>query len=196
MCVCACIGKDANNEERHAVLKSAELFIHKMKYPTHTQVDTHTHTQVDLEECPQLICHQQIYLSYLSKLSKLSYMVVPPQVQVLPEHGEIPLFKQFFKDWRDPDDTVGMGTAYVSNQIAKIEKVNQSGSGSSFLFCLFRGLLCLCKLTLLIGQVPFDVSKLHQSEAMAAQHGMVDPGDGEKQVRVGPGLSDLSQLSW
>uniref|UniRef100_A0A8C4HEH6 Gelsolin n=1 Tax=Dicentrarchus labrax TaxID=13489 RepID=A0A8C4HEH6_DICLA len=103
-------GKDANPEERHAVLKTSEQFIHKMNYPTYTQV------------------------------------------QVLPEFGETPLFKQFFKDWRDPDDTVGMGTAYVSNQIAKIEKV------------------------------PFDVSKLHQSEAMAAQHGMVDRGDGEKQI--------------
>ncbi|XP_070759730.1 gelsolin-like [Enoplosus armatus] len=103
-------GKDANTEERHAVLKSSEQFIHKMKYPTYTQV------------------------------------------QVLPEHGETPLFKQFFKNWRDPDDTVGMGTAYVFNQISKIEKV------------------------------PFDVSRLHQSEAMAAQHGMVDRGDGEKQV--------------
>ena len=37
-------------------------------------------------------------------------------------------------------------------------------------------------LTLLIEQVPFDVSKLHESEPMAAQHGMVDRGDGEKQV--------------
>ncbi|XP_044191304.1 gelsolin-like [Thunnus albacares] len=103
-------GKEANTEERHAVLKNSEQFIHKMNYPTHTQV------------------------------------------QVLPEFGETPLFKQFFKDWRDSDDTVGMGTAYVSNQIAKIEKV------------------------------PFDVSSLHQSEAMAAQHSMVDRGDGEKQV--------------
>ncbi|KAM7415444.1 hypothetical protein PAMA_017788 [Pampus argenteus] len=73
-------------------------------------------------------------------------------VQVLPELGETPLFKQFFKDWRNPHDTVGMGTAYVSNQIAKIEKV------------------------------PFDISSLHQSEAMAAQHGMVDQGDRDKQV--------------
>ncbi|XP_070820100.1 gelsolin-like [Chaetodon trifascialis] len=103
-------GKEANAEERHAVLKSSEKFIHKMNYPAHTQV------------------------------------------QVLPEYGETPLFKQFFKDWMDPDDTVGMGTAYVSNQIAKIKKV------------------------------PFDVSKLHQSEAMAAQHGMVDRGDGQKQI--------------
>uniref|UniRef100_A0A3B4V509 Gelsolin n=1 Tax=Seriola dumerili TaxID=41447 RepID=A0A3B4V509_SERDU len=74
-------GKDSNAEERHAVLKSSEQFIHKMNYPAHTQV------------------------------------------QVLPEHGETPLFKQYFKDWTDPDDTVGMGTAYVSNQIAKIKKV-------------------------------------------------------------------------
>ncbi|KAM9360961.1 gelsolin-like [Symphorus nematophorus] len=103
-------GQDANTEEHHAVLRSSEQFIHKMKYPAHTQV------------------------------------------QVLPEHGETPLFKQFFKDWRDPDDTVGMGMTYVSNQIARIEKV------------------------------PFDVSKLHQSEAMAAQHGMVDRGDGDRQI--------------
>nr|XP_043883030.1 gelsolin-like [Solea senegalensis] len=103
-------GKDANTEERHAVLKNAQQFIHKMNYPEYTQV------------------------------------------QVLPEHGETPLFTQFFKDWRDPDDTVGMGTAYVSSTIAKIKKV------------------------------PFDVSSLHQSEAMAAQHGMLDRGDGEKQI--------------
>uniref|UniRef100_A0A3Q1IQF5 Gelsolin n=1 Tax=Anabas testudineus TaxID=64144 RepID=A0A3Q1IQF5_ANATE len=100
----------ANAEERCAVLKSAEQFIQKMNYPSHTQI------------------------------------------QVLPEHGETPIFKQFFKNWRDCGDTVGMGTAYVSNRIAKIEKV------------------------------PFDASKLHQSEAMAAQHGMVDRGDGEKQI--------------
>ncbi|XP_076010185.1 gelsolin-like [Genypterus blacodes] len=103
-------GKDANTEERHAVMKSAEQFIKKMNYPPYTRV------------------------------------------QVLPQNSETPLFKQFFKDWRDPEDTVGMGTAYVSNRIAKIEKVD------------------------------FDVSKLHESNAMAAQHGMVDKGDGDKQI--------------
>ncbi|XP_076747357.1 gelsolin isoform X2 [Maylandia zebra] len=103
-------GKDANSEERHAVLNTAESFISKMNYPSFTRV------------------------------------------QVLPEHGEGPLFKQFFKDWRGPSDTVGMGTAYVSNKIAKMEKV------------------------------PFDASTLHQSEGMAAQYGMVDCGDGEKQI--------------
>ncbi|CAJ1069359.1 LOW QUALITY PROTEIN: gelsolin-like [Xyrichtys novacula] len=103
-------GQNANVEERHAALTMAEQFIHKMNYPSHTNV------------------------------------------QVFPEHGETPLFKQFFQDWRDPEDTVGMGQAYVSSQIAKIEKV------------------------------PFDVSKLHQSDAMAAQYGMVDEGDGEKKI--------------
>uniref|UniRef100_A0A8C9Y4X6 Gelsolin n=1 Tax=Sander lucioperca TaxID=283035 RepID=A0A8C9Y4X6_SANLU len=103
-------GKDANTEERFAVLKSAEQFIQKMNYPAYTQV------------------------------------------QVFPEHGETPLFQQFFKNWRDRGDTVGMGTAYVPSQIARIKKV------------------------------PFDVSKLHQSDTMAAQHGMVDRGDGEKQI--------------
>ncbi|CAI5649028.1 unnamed protein product [Oreochromis niloticus] len=124
-------GKDANSEERHAVLNTAESFISKMNYPSSTRV------------------------------------------QVLPETGEAPLFKQFFKDWRDPSDTVGMGTAYVSNKIAKMEKVSQSAS---------RTKLCLVgpKLTPVIGHVPFDASTLHQSEGMAAQYGMVDCGDGEK----------------
>lgn len=103
-------GRDANSDERHAVLQSAEKFIQQMDYPTYTQV------------------------------------------QVLPEFGETPLFKQFFKNWRDAEDTVGMGTAYVNNKIAKIEKV------------------------------PFDVSKLHESDSMSAQYGMVDRGDGEKKI--------------
>lgn len=77
-------------------------------------------------------------------------------VQVLPENGETPLFKQFFKNWRDVDQTVGLGVAYVSNSIAKIEKV------------------------------PFDAATLHESHAMAAQHGMVDDGSGQKQVRKMP----------
>ena len=75
------------------------------------------------------------------------------QVQILPEMGETPLFKQFFKNWRDRDQTEGMGVAYISNSIARIEKV------------------------------AFDAATLHDSAPMAAQHGMVDDGTGEKQVR-------------
>ncbi|KAM9325757.1 gelsolin isoform 2-T3 [Gastrophryne carolinensis] len=74
------------------------------------------------------------------------------QVQVLPESGETPLFKQFFKNWRDQETTEGMGVAYIPNHIAKIKNV------------------------------PFDVSSLHESPAMAAQHGMVDDGSGKKQI--------------
>ncbi|KAJ8286307.1 hypothetical protein GJAV_G00036950 [Gymnothorax javanicus] len=74
------------------------------------------------------------------------------QVQILPEMGETPLFKQFFKNWRDVDQTVGLGNAYISNSIARIEKV------------------------------PFDAATLHDSPAMAAQHAMVDNGSGEKQI--------------
>lgn len=75
------------------------------------------------------------------------------QVQILPEMGETPLFKQFFKNWRDKDQTEGLGKAYIANSIAKIKKV------------------------------PFDPATLHDCPAMAAQHGMVDDGSGEKQVR-------------
>lgn len=83
------------------------------------------------------------------------------QVQILPEMGETPLFKQFFKNWRDREQTEGLGVAYCSNSIAKIKKV------------------------------PFDAATLHGSAAMAAQHGMVDDGSGEKQVgrpEVTPGV--------
>ncbi|XP_071061056.1 gelsolin a isoform X1 [Pseudochaenichthys georgianus] len=74
------------------------------------------------------------------------------QVQILPEMGETPLFKQFFKNWRDRDQTEGLGIAYIANSIARIEKVD------------------------------FDAASLHDSPAMAAQHGMVDNGDGEKKI--------------
>ncbi|XP_054853422.1 gelsolin isoform X1 [Eublepharis macularius] len=74
------------------------------------------------------------------------------QIQVLPESGETPLFKQFFKNWRDRDQTEGLGVAYISGHIAKIEKV------------------------------PFDAATLHTSPTMAAQHGMEDDGSGNKQI--------------
>ncbi|XP_068594523.1 gelsolin-like [Brachionichthys hirsutus] len=86
-----------------------------------------------------------------SVLEKMNYPT-STNIQILPQYAETPLFKQFFGDWSDPDDTVGMGTAYVSSQIAKIQKI------------------------------PFDVSALHESPAMAAQYGMVDKGDGPKQI--------------
>uniref|UniRef100_A0A2I3HQD0 Gelsolin n=1 Tax=Nomascus leucogenys TaxID=61853 RepID=A0A2I3HQD0_NOMLE len=74
------------------------------------------------------------------------------QVSVLPEGGETPLFKQFFKNWRDPDQTDGLGLSYLSSHIANVERV------------------------------PFDAATLHTSTAMAAQHGMDDDGTGQKQI--------------
>ncbi len=95
-------------------------------------------------------------------ISKMGYPK-HTEVQILPENGETPLFKQFFKFWHDIDQTKGMGQAYVPNKIAKIKKV------------------------------PFDASSLHKSEAMAAQHGMVDDGKGEKKVNV---LLSCNRLQW
>lgn len=74
------------------------------------------------------------------------------QIQVLPAGGETSLFKQFFSDWRDKDETTGPGKAYTIGRIAKVK------------------------------QVPFDASTLHTNKAMAAQHGMVDDGKGKVQV--------------
>ena len=76
-------------------------------------------------------------------------------MSVLPEGGETPLFKQFFKNWRDPDQTDGPGLTYLSSHIANVERV------------------------------PFDAATLHTSTAMAAQHGMDDDGRGQKQVPGG-----------
>ncbi|XP_034558453.1 scinderin like b [Notolabrus celidotus] len=74
------------------------------------------------------------------------------QIQVLPGGAETTLFKQFFGDWRDKDETTGPSKAYTIGSIAKV------------------------------AQVPFDASTLHSNKAMAAQHGMVDDGKGKVQI--------------
>ncbi|XP_066487512.1 scinderin [Tiliqua scincoides] len=71
------------------------------------------------------------------------------QIQVLPEGGETPIFKQFFKDWKDKDQSDGFGKVYVTEKVARIE------------------------------QIEFDATKLHESPQMAAQHNMVDDGSGK-----------------
>ncbi|XP_069050005.1 gelsolin-like [Lepisosteus oculatus] len=74
------------------------------------------------------------------------------QIQVIPSGAETALFKQFFSDWRDKDETTGPSKAYTIGRIAKVE------------------------------QIPFDASTLHSNKAMAAQHGMVDDGSGKVQI--------------
>ncbi|XP_034969293.1 gelsolin isoform X2 [Zootoca vivipara] len=74
------------------------------------------------------------------------------QIQVLPDGGETPLFKQFFKNWRDRDQTEGLGVGYINSHVAKIDNI------------------------------PFDAAMLHTSPTMAAQHGMEDDGTGNKQI--------------
>ncbi|XP_043922691.1 adseverin [Protopterus annectens] len=74
------------------------------------------------------------------------------QIQVFPEDGETPIFKQFFKDWKDKDQSEGFGKVYVTENIAKI------------------------------AQIEFDASKLHESPQMAARHNMVDDGSGDIEI--------------
>lgn len=74
------------------------------------------------------------------------------QVQVLPEGGETPMFKQFFQGWKDRDQSEGLGKVFVTERIAKIQ------------------------------QEEFDASKLHESHHMAAQYNMVDDGSGDTQI--------------
>ncbi|GLD63273.1 adseverin [Lates japonicus] len=74
------------------------------------------------------------------------------QIQVLPEGGETPMFKQFFQGWKDRDQSEGFGKVFVTERIARIQ------------------------------QVEFDASKLHESHHMAAQYNMVDDGRGDTQI--------------
>lgn len=74
------------------------------------------------------------------------------QIQVLPEGGETPTFKQFFKNWKDLDQSEGFGNVYVTESIAKIK------------------------------QIEFDASKLHSCPQMAANHNMVDNGSGQTEI--------------
>ncbi|KAM9358344.1 scinderin like a [Symphorus nematophorus] len=74
------------------------------------------------------------------------------QVQIMPAGGETSLFKTFFFNWLDKDETTGPSEAYTIGSIAKVE------------------------------QIPFDASKLHNNDTMAAQHGMVDDGSGNVQI--------------
>ncbi|KAK7945167.1 hypothetical protein WMY93_000895 [Mugilogobius chulae] len=82
------------------------------------------------------------------------------QIQVLPAGAETTLFKQFFSDWKDKDQTTGPSKGYAIGRIAKIS------------------------------QEPFDASSLHSNKAMAAHHGMVDDGKGKVKIwRVEDGAS-------
>ncbi|XP_073707858.1 gelsolin-like [Garra rufa] len=74
------------------------------------------------------------------------------QIQVMPAGGETTLFKQFFSNWIDKDQTTGPSQAYTIGRIAKVSKV------------------------------PFDATSLHSNKTMAAQHGMVDDGSGKVQI--------------
>uniref|UniRef100_A0A4W3HKF4 Scinderin like a n=1 Tax=Callorhinchus milii TaxID=7868 RepID=A0A4W3HKF4_CALMI len=74
------------------------------------------------------------------------------QIEVVPEYGETSLFKQFFNDWKEKDQTKGLGKVYTIGSTAVIQPI------------------------------PFDISKLHGSQTMAAQHGMVDDGSGTIQI--------------
>uniref|UniRef100_A0AAY4B2L1 Macrophage-capping protein n=1 Tax=Denticeps clupeoides TaxID=299321 RepID=A0AAY4B2L1_9TELE len=74
------------------------------------------------------------------------------QIQVIPAGGETTLFKQFFSNWKDKDQTTGPSKAYTIGRIAQVK------------------------------QVPFDASTLHSNNSMAAQHGMVDDGSGKVQI--------------
>ncbi|XP_072269049.1 scinderin-like [Pyxicephalus adspersus] len=74
------------------------------------------------------------------------------QIIVLPEGGETPMFKQYFKDWKDKDQSQGFGKVVTAGKIAQIK------------------------------QTPFDAKILHQSPKMSAQYNMLDDGSGTVEI--------------
>ncbi|TNN34998.1 Adseverin [Liparis tanakae] len=91
-------------------------------------------------------------LSAATQFIKINNYSQNTQIQVLPAGGETTLFKQFFFNWLDKDETTGPSEAYVIGRIANVK------------------------------QIPFDASKLHEDDNMAAQHGMVDDGSGDVKI--------------
>lgn len=102
---------------------------------------------------PVVICAPQLIHKEIP-VDPVCVLMCCTQIQVLPAGSETSLFKQFFIDWRDKDETTGPTKAYTIGRIAKVE------------------------------QVPFDASSLHSNTTMAAQHAMVDDGKGKVQVRL------------
>lgn len=84
----------------------------------------------------------------------------------MPAGGETTLFKQFFSNWKDKDQTTGPSKAYTIGRIAHVE------------------------------QIPFDASTLHSNKAMAAQHNMADDGSGKVQVNLQKQNISISDAAW
>ncbi|XP_073533383.1 scinderin-like [Phyllobates terribilis] len=84
-------------------------------------------------------------------LKKMNY-AASTQIIVLPEEGETPMFKQYFKDWRDKEQSQGFGNVVTKGRIANIKKT------------------------------PFDAKLLHNSPKMAAQYNMIDDGSGQAEI--------------
>ncbi|XP_063780498.1 scinderin-like isoform X2 [Pseudophryne corroboree] len=74
------------------------------------------------------------------------------QIIMLPEGAETPMFKQYFKDWKDKEQSQGFGKVVTTGTIARIT------------------------------QIPFDAKKLHESSKMAAQYNMMDDGSGKVEI--------------
>ncbi|XP_069815447.1 scinderin-like [Dendropsophus ebraccatus] len=85
---------------------------------------------------------------YLKKMN----LAVNTQIIVLPEGGETPMFKQYFKDWKDKEQSEGFGKAVTKGKIANIK------------------------------QTEFDAKLLHTSPKMAAKYNMMDDGSGKVEI--------------
>ena len=145
-------GPKANMSERKAAMSAGQQFIKDKGYSNKTQVKVTCASTWIVRKSSILFPHGDKKMQLFNRSLKSLSDPFPSQIQVLPAGAETTLFKQFFSDWRDKDETTGPSKAYTIGSIAKVE------------------------------QVPFDASTLHSNKVMAAQHGMVDDGKGKVQV--------------
>ena len=104
-------------------------------------------------KCIRIIIVIKQALTYAEKYIANNDLPAHTQLEVMTQFGETAMFKQFFSDWRDLDETDGMGDENVfGSGVAKVEHED------------------------------FDANSMHDSPDKAAEFGMPDDGSGEKKI--------------
>lgn len=103
-------GQAANAEERKAALSAANKFIKEKNYPQNTQV---------MICCYWIPEHSYLYFYFYVIDACFGFH---SQIQVIPAGAETTLFKQFFFNWLDKDETTGPSQP-ISGRIARVKQV-------------------------------------------------------------------------
>ncbi|CAG5104331.1 Oidioi.mRNA.OKI2018_I69.chr1.g1201.t1.cds [Oikopleura dioica] len=91
-------------------------------------------------------------IDYCNQYMEKNDLPAHTQFEIMPQFAESAMFKQFFVDWQDLNETDGLGETYTVGSVAKVEHEE------------------------------FDASTMHDTPETAAEYGMPDDGSGEKKV--------------